>query len=57
MKDTILNSIVIAATFSAILFAASGDLRSTSQTVVSQAPQAPHVAEMGKTVVAVKRLS
>ena len=53
MKDTILNSIVITAAFSAILLAAIGDLGSASQTVVDQAPR---VVEMEKTVVAAKRL-
>ena len=53
MKDTILNSIVIAAAFSAILSVAIGDFRSASQTVVAQAPK---VVEMEKTVVAARRL-
>ncbi|MEO8135152.1 MAG: hypothetical protein ABI831_14355 [Betaproteobacteria bacterium] len=56
MKDTILNSIVIAAAFSAILFVSVGDLRATAQTLFAKAPQAPYVAEMAKTVVAAKRL-
>jgi hypothetical protein len=54
MKDTILNSLVIAATFSAILFSAIGDLRSAPQPVVAMA--APRVVEMGKTVVVAKGL-
>ncbi|MEO8104584.1 MAG: hypothetical protein ABI790_18870 [Betaproteobacteria bacterium] len=53
MKDTILNSILITAAFSAILSAAIGNLQSSSKTVVATAPR---VVEMGKTVVAAKRL-
>lgn len=53
MKDTILNSIVIATAFSAILYAA-GDPRTPPEAMVVRAPR---VVEMEKTVVAAKRLS
>ena len=53
MKDTILNSILIAAAFSAILLAVIDDLQPATQTA---AVQANRVVEMGKTVVAAKRL-
>ena len=54
MKDTILNSVVIATAFSAILMSVIGDFRSEAQTAMAQAPR---VVEMEKTVVAAKRLS
>ena len=53
MKDTILNSIVIIAAFSAILLAAIGDNGSASQQ--TSVVQAPRVLEMEKTVVAARR--
>ena len=53
MKDTILNTVLIAFTFAAILFAAFDNSRSARQAATVQA--SPVVA-MEKTVVAVKRL-
>ena len=53
MKDIILNSLVIATLFSAIVLSAMDDLRSAPQTVVVHAPR---LVEMERTVVAARRL-
>ena len=53
MKDTILNSMLIAAALSAIVLSAIGDLRAPQTAAV----QAGRVVEMEKTVVAAKRLA
>lgn len=53
MKDSILNSLLIAVTFAAILFVAIDDNRSTPQVATAQASR---VVTMEKTVVAAKRL-
>lgn len=52
MKDSILNTVLIAVTFAAILFAAT-DLRPTAPAATAQAGR---VFTMEKTVVAAKRL-
>ena len=53
MKDTILNTIVIATAFAAIVFAALDDNGSP----MAAAQQAQHVPVMEKTVVVAKRES
>jgi hypothetical protein len=52
MKDSILNSILIAVTFAAIAFSAIGDLRPTEQTATALAGR---VVTTEKTIVAAKR--
>ena len=54
MKDSILNSSVIAATFAALLISTIGDLGTAPQAVVAVAPR---VIETGVTVVTAKRLT
>jgi hypothetical protein len=53
MKDSILNSVLIAVTFAAIVYSAIGDLGQTPQTATAQAGRA---VTTEKTIVAAKRL-
>ena len=53
MKDSVLNTILISALFSAIAWAAFGDSGPEAQPAMAQTPR---VFEMEKTVVAAKRL-
>ncbi|MBP8297119.1 MAG: hypothetical protein KAX84_13485 [Burkholderiales bacterium] len=55
MKDSILNTVLIAVTFAAILFAAT-DPRPTATAATAATAQAGRVFTMEKTVVAAKRL-
>ena len=61
MKDTILNSFLIVATLSAILFSATGNLAPALQTAIQQADQSvqasAQVVQMERTVVTAKRLA
>ena len=52
MKDSILNSVLIAVTFAAIVFAAIDNHSATPQTVMSEASR---VVNVEKTAVAVTR--
>ena len=53
MKDSILNSVLIAVTFAAVVFSAIGDAGSTAQTATAQAGP---VVTMERTVIVARRL-